>query len=36
MLIDSFIYEQIATWIAETDRFHIEGDRPERAQMARC
>ena len=35
MLIDSFFYEQIARWIAETDRFHIGGDRPERAQMAR-
>ena len=34
MLIDSFFYEQIARWIAETDRFHIGEDRPERAQMA--
>jgi len=35
MLIDSFFYEQIARWIAKTDIFHI-GDRPERAEMARC
>ena len=26
MLIDLFFYEQIARWIAETDRFHIGGD----------